>query len=86
MYTNRLLAELKIQTVYKHNARRRTIKIYAGIATLGFVREPLARKQEKCKNDVSDTSGNEHTPSHEHDVRISAVPITTCEMAVNIQH
>ena len=77
--------ELKIQTVYRRNTRRRTIKIYAGIAMLGFAREPLARKQEKSKNNVTDTSGSEHTPSHAHAVRISAVPITVCEIAVNIR-
>ena len=57
-YTNGLLAELKIQTVYDRNTRRRIIKVYAGIATLDFARNPSA-KAKKCKNDVADTLGFE---------------------------
>ena len=60
--------ELKIQTLYDRNMRRRTIKVYAGIATLTFAREPSA----KTKNDVTDTSSIEHAPSHERGVRMSA--------------
>ena len=55
--TNRLLAELKIRTVYKRNTRRRTIKVYAGIAMLAFAREPSA-KAKMCKNNIMDTWGN----------------------------
>ena len=80
-YTNGLLAELKIQTVYDRNTRRRTIKVYAGIATLAFAREPSA-KAKKCKNDVTDTPGIEHAPSHGRGVRVSVVPIG---LAVNVQ-
>ena len=46
-YTNVLLAESTIQTVYNRNTRRLTIKIYAGIVTLAFAREPNA-KAKKC--------------------------------------
>ena len=45
-YTNGLLAEFKIQTVYNRNTRRRTIKVYAGIATLAFAREPSAKAKK----------------------------------------
>ena len=57
-YTIGLHAESKIQTVYDRNTRRCTIKVYAGIATLAFAREPSA-KAKKCKNDVTDTPGIE---------------------------
>ena len=43
-YTNGLLVESKIQMVYNRNTRRLTIKIYAGIVTLAFAREPGAKK------------------------------------------
>ena len=42
-YTNELLAESKIQTVYNRNTRKRNIKVYAGIATLALAREPSAK-------------------------------------------
>ena len=54
-----VLADLKIQTVFNRNMRRRIIKVYAGTATLAFAREPSARAK-KCKNDVTDTPGIEH--------------------------
>ena len=48
-YTNGLLAESKIQTVYNHNMRMLIIKIYAAIVTLAFAREPSA-KAKKCND------------------------------------
>ena len=72
-YTNTLLTESTIQTVYKRNTRRCTIKIYAGTTT----RASLARKQEKCKNNITDTPGIKHAPSHACGVRVSAVPVGT---------
>ena len=48
-YTNELLAELKIQTVYDRNTRRRTIKLYAGIDTLVFAHEPSAKAKISAK-------------------------------------
>ena len=56
-YTNGLLLELKIQTVYDRNTRRRTIKVYAGIATLTFAREPSAKAnkvQTRCNGHAGD--------------------------------
>ena len=61
-YTNRLLEELKVQILYKRNTRRRTIKVYAGIATLAFARESSA-KVEKVKNDVTAKPGLDLTTS-----------------------
>ena len=66
--------ESKIQTVYDRNTRRRTIKVYAGIATLAFARKPSA-KAKKCKNDVTDTSGFEPATSRARAVRAAGVPI-----------
>ena len=67
--------ESKIQTVYDHNARLRTIKVYVGIAMLAFVREPSA-KAKKCKNDATDTPGIKPTTSRARGVRgVSTVPI-----------
>ena len=74
-YTNGVLAELKIQTLYKRNTRRRTIKVYAGIATLAFAHEPSA-KAKKFENDVTDTPGLEHATSRcARRARCSASPI-----------
>ena len=57
-----------------------TIKVYAVIATLAlFAREPSV----KAKN-ATVTTGIEHTPSHARGVRVSAVSIGACEMAVYI--
>ena len=81
MYTNELLAESKIQTVYIHNTRSLTIKIYAGITTLVFARKPSA----KAKKNATATTGIEHTHSHECGVCVSAVPIAACKISVNIQ-
>ena len=56
-YSNGLLAEPKIQTICEQNTRRRTIKTYAGIATLAFARKPSAkaRKVEKqCSGHFGD--------------------------------
>ena len=56
-YTNGLLAESKIQTVYNRNTRRRNIKVYAGIATLTFVRETSAeakKAQKQCNGHAED--------------------------------
>ena len=61
----------KIQTVYDCNTRRRTIKVYAGIATLDFAR----RRAQKQKNGATDTPEIEHTASRARGVRVSAVPI-----------
>ena len=58
--TNGLLVESKVQTLYDRNTRRRTIKVYGGIATLAFACEP-STKAKKCKNDVTDTPGIEPT-------------------------
>ena len=44
-----------------------TIKVYSGIATLAFAREPSA-KAKKCKHDVTDTPGIEHATSRARDV------------------
>ena len=49
MYTNGLLAGSKIQTVYDRNTRRRTMKVYAGVATLAFAREPSAKARKVQK-------------------------------------
>ena len=76
-YTNGLLAELKIQTVYHRNTRRRIIKVYAGIATLAFAREP-STKAKKCKNDVTARGGPEHATSHAHGLSVTAKPIAAC--------
>ena len=54
--------DTEIQTLYERNTKRRTIKFYAGIATLAFAREPSA-KAKKFKHDVTDTPGLEHTTS-----------------------
>ena len=81
-YTNGLLLESKIQTVYNRNTRRRTIKVYAGIVMLAF----CISAQAKCERKTSATStpGIEHTPSHARGVRVSAVPIAACEMSVDV--
>ena len=76
-----LLEELDIQTLYNRNTRRRAIKVYAGIATLAFAREHSA----KAKNDVTDTSGTEHAPSHEPGVCVSAVPIAAWKLSIYIR-
>ena len=60
------------------------MKIYAGIATLTFAREPSA-KAKKYKNDVTDTPGIAHPTLRVRGVRVSAVLIAACEMAVNIR-
>ena len=84
MYTNGLLAESNIQTAYDRDTRRRTIKVYQGIDTLAFAREPSA-KAKKCKNDVTDTPGIEPATSRARDVRVSAEPIKAYEMTVYIR-
>jgi len=48
-YTNGILTESKIQTVYERNTRRRTIKVYVGIATLAVAREPSAKARKSAK-------------------------------------
>ena len=75
-HTNGLLAESKIQTVYKRNTSKKAyyIKVYGGIATLAFARELSAKARKKCKSDATDTPGTEHTLSHVCGVRVSAVP------------
>ena len=60
-----------MQTIYNRNARKLTIKIYAGIAVLAFAGESSA----KAKKNATVTTGIEHTPSHACGVRVSAVPI-----------
>ena len=47
-YTNWLLVELEIQTLYARNTRRRTIKVYAGIATLEFARKASAKAKNSA--------------------------------------
>ena len=69
--------ESKIQTVYDHNARLRTIKVYVGIAMLAFAREPSA-KAKKCNNNVMARGGSEHATSHARGMRVSAKPIADC--------
>ena len=49
-YTNGLLEELKIQTLYERSTRRRTIEVYAGIDTLAFAREPSAKAKKMQKS------------------------------------
>ena len=61
---------MKVQTLYERNTRRRTIKVYAGIATLAFAREPSV----KAKESITVSTGIEHTTSHARAVRASAVP------------
>ena len=73
-YTNGLLGELKIQTLYERNTRRRTIKS-TRVSIRSHLRASQARKQKKCKNDVTDTSGIEHASPQVHGVRVSAVPL-----------
>ena len=73
-----------MQTGYKRNTRRRTIKVYAVIVTLIFARK-LSAKAKKCKNDITDTPGIKHPTLRARAVRVSVVPIVACEMAVNIQ-
>ena len=45
-YTNKLHAESKIQMVHNRNTIRLSIKIYAGIATLAFAREPSTKAKQ----------------------------------------
>ena len=45
-YTNGLLEELTVQTLYERNTIRRTIKVYAGIATLALAREPSTKAKK----------------------------------------
>ena len=70
----------KIQTVYNCNTRRRTVKVYAGVAMLIFAREPSA----KAKNGVMDTSGIEHAPLHARGVHVSAVPMASQRITLYI--
>ena len=56
-YTNGLLAESKIQSVYDRNTRRRSIKVCAGTATLAFSREPSVKAkqlQKRCNGHSGD--------------------------------
>ena len=66
---------------FTRNTRRRTIKIYAGIDTLAFAREPSA-KAKKNKNDVTDTLGIEHTTSRARDKRVAPLALSAYENAV----
>ena len=79
-YTNQLLVELKIQTLYERNTRRCTIK-----STRGLIRSHLRASQARKQKSATDTSGIEHTLSHARDVRVSAVPIAACKMAIYIR-
>ena len=69
-HTNGLLVELKVQTLYDRNTRRRTIKVYAGITKYARICARAERKsKKKCKNDVTDTPGIEHATSRARCVR-----------------
>ena len=83
-YTNGLLAESKIQTVYNRNTRRRNIKVYAGIATLALAHRPSAKAKE-CKKSATVTTGIEHAPSHARGVRVSGANQSLLELSVNIR-
>ena len=53
------------------------IKVYAGIVTLAFAREPSA-KAKKCKNDATARGGSEHATSHARGLLVSTEPIAAC--------
>ena len=75
----RATCNIKIQTVYERNTRKRTIK-----STRGSLRSYCARaylcsaKAKKCKTDVTTRGGPEHATSHARGLLVSAKPIAAC--------
>ena len=76
LYTNELLAESKIKTVYNRNdyeeAYHKKLRAFA-------------RKPSLNAKNATVTTGIEHTHSHARGVRAFAVAIAACKMPVNIR-
>ena len=73
-YTNGLLVEFKVQTLYGHNTRRRTIKVWRG-SLRSYLRASRARKQKKQKS-TTGTSGIKQAALHASGARCATAPIS----------